>query len=378
MRIGIVAGETSGDYLAAGVMKALQRRLGDVQFYGIGGPRMQALGMESRHDMESISLMGLDDLLSSMRSILGIRRELTRYFIANPPDVFIGVDVPDFNLGLETKLRAAGIPTVHYVSPTVWAWRGYRIAKIRRAVTHMLTLFPFEADYYKQRKVPATFVGHPIADDIPEHLDRAAIRRALGLSEQRLVALLPGSRISELRRLARLFLETAVELRNKYRDLQFVAPMASDKAGRYFEHVVRELRPDISLAVIQGHAREALAAADVALIASGTAALEAGLVRTPMVVTYKVSPLTALLVRGFSHVEYYSMPNNLLPEPIVPELLQDKASVGGLVSELSRYLGDRRLCEQTRQQLGKIRGMLARDANERAADAIVNVLEARS
>lgn len=375
MRIGIVAGETSGDYLAAGVMQALRRRFGEVSFCGIGGSRMRALGMESRHDMDSISIMGLDGLMSGIRDILRIRRDLARYYIDDPPDLFLGVDVPDFNLGLELMLRTAGIPTVHYVSPTVWAWRAYRIGKIRRAVTHMLTLFPFEADYYRQHRVPVTFVGHPIADEIPEQQDRGEVARSLALPAGRVVALLPGSRSGELQRLAGLFLETATALSRTHEDLQFVAPMASENARHYFESILSRWHEELPLTVVSGRAREALTAADVALIASGTAALEAALVGTPMVVSYKVSPVTALLVRSFAHVRYFSMPNNLLAEPIVPELLQERATVENLTRELSRYLGDPALCTATRERLAEIRRMLACGANERAAAAIATVLE---
>ena len=374
MRIGIVAGETSGDYLAAGLIRAIKLRVPDVEVEGIGGVMMAREGARIHYPMDTISIMGVDGLAESLWKILKIRRDIYRRFVMNPPDVFVGVDVPDFNLTLERKLKRGGIPTIHYVSPTVWAWREYRIHKIRRSVDLMLTLFPFEADYYRERHVPVSFVGHPLADEIPETIDREAARTVLGVKAETVVALLPGSRISELKRLGQLFVDVAVKLCGSgQRDLQFLAPFASQQTLDYFKDLVVRGASDLPVRLLEGQSRQVLAASDMALLASGTAALEAALHKVPMVVTYKVSWFTSLMVRMFARVSHFSMPNNLMGKPIVPELMQGQATAESIYRELTRYLDNEELRRTTEETLGGIPRMLRCGANENAAEEVLRV-----
>lgn len=374
----MVAGEASGDYLAAGMIRALKDRVPDVQIEGVGGPLMESEGARILYPMDTISIMGVDGLAKNLWKILRIRNEIRRLFEKQPPDVFIGIDVPDFNLTLERQLKAADIPTIHYVSPTVWAWRGYRIRKIRRSVDLMLTLFPFEEVYYQERNVPVAFVGHPLADEIPEYVNRRAAREALELDSNCVIALLPGSRISELRRLGRLFVDVAAQLyRSQKRDMQFLAPFASIGTLEYFRGLITENAPDLPVRLLQGQSRQVLAASDLALLASGTAALEAALHKVPMVVTYKVSWFTSIMVRMFARVSHFSMPNNLLEEPIVPELMQDQATLATICSEMERYLGDETLRREVERALGRIPEMLRRGASARAAEEVLTVARRR-
>lgn len=370
----MVAGEASGDYLAAGLIRALKKQIPGAQIEGIGGPLMAAEGVRVHYPMDTISIMGVDGLARSLWKILRIRRSLCRRFIQDPPDVFLGVDVPDFNLGLERKLRRAGIPTVHYVSPTVWAWREYRVNKIRRSVDLMLTLFPFEADYFRARNVPVACVGHPMADEIPEVIDRDAARAALGIRAEYVVALLPGSRISELQRLGALFVDVAARLHDSGRhDICFLAPFINASTKQYFQQLIDRKAPGLPIRLLESQSRQVLAASDLALLASGTAALEAALHKVPMVVTYKVSWFTSLMVRMFARVRYFSMPNHLLEEPMVPELMQGRATVARVWAEMDRYLSDESLRSETERTLGRIPRTLRRGANEEAAREVLAV-----
>lgn len=368
----MVAGEASGDYLASGLIRALKEKVPEIEVEGIGGPMMAREGARIHYDMDTISIMGVDGLARSLWKILRIRRSICERFVDNPPDVFIGVDVPDFNLALEGRLRNAGIPVIHYVSPTVWAWREYRVAKIRRSVDLMLTLFPFEADYYRERNVPVSFVGHPLADEIPEYIDRNAARAALGVDSEHVVALLPGSRISELKRLGRLFVDVAARLHDSGGgNIQFLAPFVTSATQQYFRALVREYAPNVPVRLLESRSRQVLAASDVALLASGTAALEAALHKVPMVVTYKVSWFTSVMVRMFARVRHFSMPNNLLDEPVVPELMQERATVDRIWSQMNSYLSNDDLRRQTEEILGRIPRMLRCGANERAAGEVL-------
>lgn len=355
------------------MIRALKEKAPDVEIEGIGGPMMAQEGAEIRYPMDTISIMGVDGLAKSLWKILRIRAAMHKRFVERPPDVFVGIDVPDFNLTLERRLKRSGVPTVHYVSPTVWAWRAYRINKIRRSVDLMLTLFPFEADYYRARGVPVSFVGHPMADEIPGRIDRAAARAALGVEAGRVVALLPGSRISELKRLGQLFVDVAAQIHETRGGVQFLAPFISTATLEYFRDLVARRAPGLPVRLLEGKSRQVLAASDVALLASGTAALEAALHKTPMVVTYKVSWFTSVMVRLFARVTHFSMPNNLLDEPIVPELMQDRATVAGIRSELEKYLENETLRRETEQDLGRIPEMLRCGANARAAREVLRV-----
>lgn len=379
LRIGIVAGEVSGDLLGAGLMRELKRLYGgEIRFEGIGGPQMQAEGCTSLFPMEWLSVIGFEGL-GRLPRILKARRALLRHFLHAPPDLFVGVDVPDFNLALEARLRAAGIHTVHYVSPTVWAWRRWRIHKIRRAVDLMLTLFPFEARFYREHGVPVIFVGHPMADRLSgRKLDQLAARRALGLPAGRgpVVALLPGSRLNELERHARLFVETARRLHDRHPELVFVAPFVDAATRAVFERALVQESGGASLPILrlEGQSREAMAAADIVLLASGTAALEAALLARPMIVTYRVSWLSSLLVRLFAHVRYYSLPNLLAGRRLVPELMQDEATAENLSRAVEYFLSHPRQVQALQKSLARLRRMLCCGADRRAAEAVMACL----
>ncbi len=375
VRIGIVAGEVSGDILTAGLIRELKRRLPNVQFEGIGGPRMQAEGCTLLYSMDTLSGIGFE-ILERLPKILRMRRELARHFIDNPPDLFIGVDAPDFNLGVEEMLRASGIRTVHYVSPTVWAWRRWRIGKIRRAVDHMLALFPFEEQYYRQRGVPVTFVGHPLADLIPLHYDQSATRRELKLPTDRpIVGLLPGSRMSELKRHADLFVETALWLHRRYPDVHFVAPFATDHTKAAFEQALeRHAATALPLTLMMHGSRDAMAAADIVLCASGTVTLEAALLGKPMVVTYRLSWLSYLLIRPMVHVRFCSLPNILAGKKLVPEYVQSEATIENLGQALERLLTRPKEANAMRHALKALHRRLRRKADVRAAQAVVDLL----
>ncbi len=373
MKVALVAGEHSGDTLGAGLIREMRQRLGDIEVRGIAGPRCQAEGAVSLYPMEAISIMGLDGLFGNIRKILGIRSDLYRQFVDWKPDIFVGIDVPDFNLSLELRLRRSGIPTVHYVSPTVWAWRRYRIRRIRRAVSHMLTLFPFEEDFYREHDVPVTFVGHPLADSL-ESVPMVEARQRLGLApEAPMVALLPGSRASEIGRLGRLFAETAGLLAEDVPGVQFVVPCAGDSVRDAVRREVVERLPGSAVTLVEGRAQLVLQAVDVALLASGTAALEAALCRVPMVVAYRVSSISYLMVRLFSSVKHYSMPNHLLQHPIVPEFIQDDARVERILPVLRELLVDAGKNRRFRQALDGLADTLARGADRSAAEAVIRV-----
>lgn len=379
VRIGIVAGETSGDLLGAGLMRELKERVPGLSFEGIGGPRMQAQGCKNLADMDSLSVIGLEGLLK-IPGVLFTRRRVVSHFLADPPDLYIGVDAPDFNLSVEKQLRSAGVTTVHYVSPTVWAWRGYRIRKIHRAVDRMLALFPFEAAYYREHSVPVTFVGHPLADEIPPTYDVGAARRQLGLPTDRtIVALLPGSRLGELRRHATLFVRTANWLHARHPEIYFVAPFVNAVTAALFDEArIRGGAPDLPLMQLVGRSREALAAADVALLASGTATLEAALLRKPMVVTYRVSRLSEWLIRLFAHVRMYALPNLLAGRLLVPELMQDDAVPEKLGAAVEGYLARPEQAQSVQAELAQMHASLRQKADARAADAVVAVMQERS
>lgn len=379
IRIGIVAGEASGDLLGAGLMRELKARLPAVVFEGIGGPKMQAQGCVSLGDMDRLSVIGFEGI-ARIPAVLRSRGKLIGHFLESRPHLYIGVDAPDFNLVVEERLRKAGIATVHYVGPTVWAWRGYRIRRIQRAVDHMLALFPFEARYYREHGVPVTFVGHPMADEIADTYDVGSIRARLGLPLDRtIVALLPGSRLSELRRHANLFARTALWLHARRPLLHFVAPFVSSATQALFEQaLVRENAEHVPITRLLHQSREALAAADVALLASGTASLEAALLRKPMVVTYRVSKLSETLIRLFAHVEMYAMPNHLAGRLLVPELVQKDAVAAKLGAAVEAYLAHPEQAESVQAALAQMHASLKQNANARAAQAVIEVMRERS
>lgn len=378
LRIGMLAGEASGDILGAGLITALQKRFSKVEVTGIAGPRMLALGAESMFPMERLSVIGLVEPLKRLPELLKIRRSLRQHYIANPPDLFIGIDSPDFNLGLEEALRSEGIPTVHYVSPSVWAWRQGRIKKIARAVDHILTLLPFEADFYREHKVPVSFVGHPLADEIPLDVDVASAKQALGFSaDDEVVALLPGSRGGEVRLLGPLFLQSALWCYQRRRNLKFVLPAASPERKAQLEQQLSQL-PGIEalpLTLLDGNSQQALAAADAVLIASGTATLETMLMNKPMVVAYKMAALSYAIFSRMLHTPWVSLPNLLAQKELVPEILQGDATPEALGAALLNYFDDPLLGDRLRREFSELHQELRRNASEKAADAVCSLLQ---
>jgi lipid-A-disaccharide synthase len=378
LRFGIVAGEASGDLLGAGLIAAIKHRYPDASFEGIAGPQMIAAGASSLFPMDRLSVMGIVEVLGRYRELVGIRRKLAAHFRENPPDVFIGIDAPDFTLGLEKQLRTAGIKTVHYVSPSVWAWRQRRVKKIAASTDLMLTLFPFEESFYQQHQVPVQFVGHPLADTIPLSVDKTAERRALNLPENaEILALLPGSRSNELHYLAQPFIEAACWLHERRPAVKFVVPMANAERRAQFEHALFAVAatgkavPEIKLN--DGQSREVMAAADVVLLASGTAALEAMLLKRPMVVAYKLAPLTYWLAKRLVKVENVSLPNLLANESLVPEYIQHEATAEQLGKTVLGYFEDAAMSENMSQRFTDIHYSLRQNASETAADAVLSL-----
>lgn len=369
MRVALVAGEASGDILGAGLMQALKAQHPQIEFIGVGGPLMQAQGLNSYFPMERLSVMGLVEVLGRLPELLSRRKRLINTLIEAKPDVFIGIDAPDFNLTLELKLRQAGIKTVHYVSPSVWAWRQKRVLKIREACDLMLTLFPFEAQFYQDHQVPVRFVGHPLADTIPQQADRAAARDALNLAQdQSVVALLPGSRGGEVSRLGSLFLDAAVRLRTLRPGIQFVLPCSSPERRAQLEQML--VGRDLPLTLLNGRSHEALAACDAVLIASGTATLEALLYKRPMVVAYKVAPLTYRILKRLVTSAYISLPNLLAERLLVPEMIQDAATPEALAQLLAPLLDGG---EVQTEGFDVIHRALRRDASVQAAQAVLQL-----
>lgn len=375
LRIGIVAGEVSGDIIASGLVTEIIRRYPDAVIEGIAGPLMQAAGCRAIYPSEALAVMGFTEVLSQLAGILKIRRKLTAYFINNPPDVFIGVDAPDFNLTLEKNLKKNGIKTVHYVSPSVWAWREYRVKKISRAVDLMLTLFPFEESFYKKHKVLVKFVGHPLATEIPLYSDKQVARKALNLPlNNKIIALLPGSRMSELKQLAGLMIDCAKQCLQDSSDFYFVTPMVNAKTRAFFEQELKDKALNLPLTIIDGKSREVMAAADVILMASGTAALEGLLVNRPMVVTYRLSTLSYFIYKSLLKVKNISLPNLLAGKTLVAEFIQQDASVENLTTAILQLIHDEKKCGELASVFTEIHQQLCQDASVVSADEIIKLI----
>ena len=370
--VALVAGEASGDILGSGLMRAIKARHPDVRFIGVGGPLMEAEGMTSYFPMERLAVMGLVEVLGRLRELLKRRKLLIETLIGEKPDVFIGIDAPDFTLNIELKLRQAGIKTVHYVSPSVWAWRQKRVLKIREGCDLMLTLLPFEARFYEEQGVPVRFVGHPLADTIPLEADRGAARAELGLGDGPVIALMPGSRGGEVGRLGALFLDAAQRLRELVPGARFVLPCANAARRAQVEQMLEGR--ELPLTLLDGQSHKALAACDAVLIASGTATLEAMLYKRPMVVAYRLAPLTYWLLNRLVKSPYVSLPNLLAQRLLVPELLQDAATSEALAQTLAPLVKDG--AQQT-DSFDQIHRTLRRDASNQAADAVLALLKDR-
>ena len=375
--IGIVAGEASGDLLGSHLMATLKEARPEVRFVGIGGPKMQSEGMEVLFPMEKLAVRGYVEVLRHYREIIGIRSKLRKYFLANRPALFIAVDAPDFNLDLELALKQHGIPTVHYVSPSIWAWRGERIHKIKRAVSHMLALFPHEPKLYQQAGVPVDYVGHPLADMLPEQPKRAEMRETMRIpAHAKVFALLPGSRQSEVRQLARTLIETARLILQKLPDARFLVPLASRETRGIFEQALYDCAAqELPITMLFGHAQDAMIVADGVLVASGTATLEAALLKRPMVITYRMPALSWWLMKRKSYQPYFGLPNILCGRFVVPELMQEDATPENLAQALLNLLDNKDAVDQLEQTFVDLHRSLRQNAAHKAAAAILPYLK---
>jgi len=372
----IVAGEASGDILGAGLIRSLRLKYPNARFVGIGGDEMIAEGFHSLVPMERLSVMGLVEVLGRIRELFDIRARLMNYLLATPPDVVIGIDSPDFTLGIERRCRDAGIPTAHYVSPSVWAWRQKRIFTIAKSVNLMLTLFPFEARFYEEHGVPVAFVGHPLADRIPMMPDTAGARQSLGLLEDApVLAILPGSRGGEVERLGTLFLEAARWIQGRRPDLQLVIPCVNRDREKQVRALVEALDVKLAVTIVRGRSREVMASSDVVLLASGTATLEAMLLKKPMVVGYRLSRVSYALVSRLVKVPYVALPNLLAKEQLVPELLQDDASPESLGEAVLERLENESERARLTAAFSQLHEQLRQGADEQSAAAISALIE---
>lgn len=375
----MVAGESSGDLLASRLLSGLRPQLPDASLHGIGGERMMQYGFVSNWPMEKLSVNGLFEVARHYREIKGIQIALRDSLLARRPDLFIGVDAPDFNLGLEAELKNAGIPTMHFISPSIWAWRGGRIRKIARAASHMLVIFPFEEALYRKAGIPVTYVGHPLAEIIPMAPDAAAARAALGLpADARVIAVLPGSRMSELKYNAATFVAAAKLLLQRDPGLRLVAPMAGPRQRQFFETLLAEAGlGDVPLQILDGQSHVALAAADGVLVASGTASLEVALFKKPMVIGYKMMAATYQILRRLSYQPWIGLPNILAREFVVPELLQNDVTPQALADALWRQMDDPAHVAALRQRFTDMHHSLLRDTARESAQAVCQMLARR-
>jgi lipid-A-disaccharide synthase len=370
----IVVGEHSGDTLGAGLIVALRSHYPEAKFIGIGGDKMNALGFDSLFAMDELAVMGIVEVLGRIRRLLYIRKSLTQYFTQHQPEVFIGIDAPDFNIGLELNLKKHNIKTVHYVSPSVWAWREKRIFKIAKATNMVLALLPFEKAFYDKHNVPCTFVGHPLADDIPLISDKRAARESLELpATVKILALMPGSRGGELSRLLEPFFKSALELKKQHPELVFIAPMVSDKRADQFAEYKEQFASGLNVVVVIGKTQEVMAASDCLLTASGTVTLEAALIKRPMVICYKFSPVTHLLAKWLVKLKWFSLPNLLANKALVPELLQSEVIAENIVP----LINDRLYNDQTQLDSSymSMHQQLKCDASKQAAQAVVTIMK---
>ncbi|HIF9482785.1 TPA: lipid-A-disaccharide synthase [Photobacterium damselae] len=374
LRIGIVAGEISGDILGAGFIEAIKAQYPDAEFVGVAGPRMQAAGCQALFDMEELAVMGIVEVLGRLPRLFKIKAELVRYFTDNPPDVFVGIDAPDFNLRLERDLKDHGIKTVHYVSPSVWAWRQKRIFKIEKATNLVLAFLPFEKAFYDKFNVPCEFIGHTMADAIPLETDKLAARQLLNLDpNQRYLAVLPGSRGGEMELIAPPFIETCRLLKQQHPDLGFVVALVNQKRREQFEQAWQSIAPELDFVLVDDTARNVMIASDAVLLASGTVALECMLVKRPMVVGYKVKPLTAWLAKRMLKTKYVSLPNILADKELVPELLQEECEPAKLAEQVNRFLAQDN--SDLIAEFYQMHQWIRCDADKQAAQAVLKLID---
>jgi len=375
MKIGLVAGEASGDVLGAGLIRAIRARFPDAVIEGVAGPQMIAAGCECWEPAESLAVMGLVEPLRHIPRLLRLRRELARRWIASPPDVFVGIDAPDFNLGLEKKLRKAGIPTAHYVSPSIWAWRPGRVKKVKKAADTVLCILPFEPKLYEEHGVNATFVGHPSAINTPADIDVRKVRSELRIEADTVVAVLPGSRYGEVGRIGDVVAQAAAAIRAARPDVCFVTPIAAPKLRPLVEGQLEAAGVSEYFTLVDGDSTQAMAAADVVLMASGTAVLEAAMLAKPAVATYKVAWLTHLIAIRMRLVKltHYTLPNLLTEEPLVPEFMQNDAQPQAIAEAVLELLDDPQRRRFISERFARLRAELALDADQRAADAVLEL-----
>lgn len=376
VRIAMVAGEASGDLLASHLIEALKAHLPNARFFGIGGPKMAAQGFDAWWPHEKLAVFGYVDALKRYREISGIRRQLKKELLASPPDVFIGVDAPDFNLGLEADLKRRGITTIHYVSPSIWAWRGGRIKKIQRAVSKVLALFPMEPPLYKKEGIPVAYVGHPLADMIPLETSKTAVREKLDLPRSiPIFALLPGSRQSELEYMADTFVQTAKLIHEQMPDAQFLVPLVTRETRLRFEAAIYQQDAGaVPFRLLFGHAQDALGAADASLVASGTATLEAALIKRPLVITYKMAKGSYWLMKRMGYQPYVGLPNILAGKFVVPEILQDQATPENLAEALLKLYQDKDSAAEMEEVFTDLHLQLKQNTAEKAASAVIECL----
>ncbi|MBU6460055.1 MAG: lipid-A-disaccharide synthase [Proteobacteria bacterium] len=378
IKIGIVAGEASGDLLGSNLIAAIQQRIPHVTFIGICGPKMQALGAKTLYPMDWLSVRGYVEVLRNLKKILGIRKHLARYFLNNPPDLFIGIDAPDFNLALETRLKAKGIPVLHYVSPSIWAWRKERLDNMRRAVDHVLTLFPFEKPFYDEKGIAATYVGHPLADMLPLAEGMLQTRKKLRLdTESQVVAILPGSRLAEIDHLGPLFIKVMIRISEQLPQVQFLLPFINKETRQRFEEKIPHSGALPRMVLMFGHAHEAMTAANVVLLASGTASLEAALIGKPMVIAYKMPCLSWLLLRRKAYLPWVGLPNILANETLVPEFLQKAATPTAVSEAVLSYLKDAEKADKIKSRFIQIHQELRQDTANRAAGVVEKILSSK-
>ncbi|MBL1294572.1 MAG: lipid-A-disaccharide synthase [Thiotrichales bacterium] len=373
VRIAMVVGEASGDLLGARLMQAMIAQCADIKFEGVAGPLMRDAGCKVLHDSDRLAVMGIVEILGRYRELRAMRGALLQYWSDSPPDLFIGIDAPDFNLGLEERLHNKGIPTCHYVSPSVWAWRKGRIKQIKRAVDLVLTLLPFEKQIYDDNGVPACFSGHPLADEIPLEIDQSSARDTLGVSpDAPILAILPGSRDSEIRFLAEQFILTAKSVAKSVEGLHCICPLVKASQVALMKSLFIKLAPELPVKIIDGNARTVMAAADVILLASGTATLEAALVKKPMVVAYKIANITYAIVRRMIDLHYFSLPNLLAKQARVPEFIQENVRAELMAPAVIKLFKDEQSKKEQLEEFSSIHKQLRCNASETAATAVIN------
>lgn len=382
IKVGIVVGESSGDLIGSLLIQALKKKHPDIQFVGIAGPKMMTAGARSFYAMEQLSVHGYVDAIKNLRSLLSLRRSLYKTLLKEQIDVFVGIDAPDFNLSLERKFKRKGIPAIHYVSPSIWAWRKNRIHKIKKCVDHVLALFPFEPELYEAENIPVTYVGHPLGDLLPLHVDVINARKKLQLDEDGfIVALLPGSRASEVKNHAILYVETAQQIFEKSPEVQFIVPLITRETRAHFEDVVFHMNnlmqneKPLPIHLLFGHAHDAMEAADAVIVASGTATLEAALLKKPMVITYQMPFLNWQILKRMQLQKHIGLPNILCKERIVPELLQTAATPENITEVLFKMLNDKGYLVKLKHKFTALHNLLKNNAAEKAANVILSFVQ---